>query len=149
MKKLPKRAKGLGIKTTGLRKKVPAAPVLKDRRRYPRVRANWPVVILESDRAREGELREISLGGAFIRSGKPLNPKERSKLFIIVPNRKTLEVYFEVVWLRVDCSGGDILPCGMGIRFTRVPRTDRQYLTEVISKHYQKKVARKSGKKKA
>jgi len=120
-------------------------PNRKERRRYPRVRVNWPVVIQERGGAREAELRDISLGGAFIRSDKPLNPKERSKLFIIVPNRKTFTVYFEVVWLRVDCSGGDILPCGMGIRFTRVPRTDRQYLTEVISKHYQKKVARKSG----
>ena len=145
MTELMKRAKRLGIKTTGLRKKVPTEPVLKDRRRYPRVRANWPVVILESSGAREAELRDIGLGGAFIRSDKPLNPKERFKLYIIVPNRKTFTVYFEVVWLRVDCSGGDILPCGMGIRFTRVPRTDRQYLTEVISKHYQKKVARKSG----
>ena len=73
----------------------------------------------------------------FVWSPKKL--KERSKLFIIVPNSKSLSVYFEVVWLRVDCSKADILPCGMGIRFTRVLRTDRQYLTEIISKYYQKK----------
>jgi hypothetical protein len=127
---------------------VTTKPISKDRRRYPRVQVNWPVVILENDRAREGELREISLGGAFIRSDKPLNLKERSKLYIIVPNSKTFTVYFEVVWLRVDCSVGDIPPCGMGIRFTRVSSFDRQYLTEVISNYYQKKVARKSGKKK-
>jgi hypothetical protein len=104
--------------------------------------------MLESDRAREGELREISLGGAFIRSDKPSNPKERSKLFIIVPNRMTLEVYFEVVWLQVDCSVNHIPSCGMGIRFTRVSRSDRQYLTEVISHHYSRKVVSRSGKKK-
>jgi hypothetical protein len=127
---------------------VTIKPISKDRRRYPRVRANWPVVILESSGAREAELRDISLGGAFIRSDKPLNPKERSKLYIIVPDRKTFTVYFEVVWLRVDCSVSEVPPCGMGIRFTRVFRTDRQYLTEIISSHYQKKVARKSGKKK-
>jgi hypothetical protein len=124
-------------------------PISKERRRYPRVRVKWPVVVLEGSGAREAELIDINLGGAFIRSDKPLSPKQRSKLYIIVPNRKTFTVYFEVVWLRVDCSRGDILPCGMGIRFTRVPRAERQYLTEIISKHYQKKVARKSGKKKA
>jgi len=117
----------------------------KEERQYRRVKIKWPVVMMTPNGLIDGKAKNISLGGAFIRSDKPLNPKERFKLYIIVPNRKTFKVYFEVVWLRVDCSGGDILPCGMGIRFTRVPRTDRQYLTEVISKHYQKKVARKSG----
>lgn len=123
-------------------------PNRKERRRYPRVRAKWPAVIQKRGGAREAELRDISLGGAFIRCDKPLNPNERSKLFIIVPNGKTCTVYFEVVWLRVDCSRGHVLPCGVGIRFTRVPRFDRQYLTEVISKHSQKKIAPESGKKK-
>lgn len=124
-------------------------PISKERRRYPRVRVKWPVVVLEGSGAREAELIDINLGGAFIRSDQPLKPKQRSKLYIIVPNRKTFTVYFEVVWLRIDCSVDDMPPCGMGIRFTRVSSTERQYLTEIISKHYQKKVARKSGKKKA
>jgi hypothetical protein len=109
-------------------------PILKDSRRYPRIPVDWPVVIQKRDGARDADLTDISLKGAFIRSDKPLKPKERSKLFIIVPNRKTFRVYFEVVWLRVDCSENRISPCGMGIRFTRVSSTDRQFLSSFLAR---------------
>ena len=109
-------------------------PILKDNRRYPRIPVDWPAVILRTGGASEVDLTDISLGGAFIRSDKPLNPKKRSKLFINVPNRKTLEVFVEVVWLRVDCSVNKIPPCGMGIRFYRVSRTDRQFLSSFLER---------------
>jgi hypothetical protein len=108
-------------------------PILKDNRRYLRAPVDWPAVILKTGGASEVGLRDISLGGAFIRSDKPLIPKERSKLFIIVPNRRTLKVFFEVVWLRVDCSANNIPPCGMGIRFYRVSRTDRHFLHSFLA----------------
>jgi len=90
--------------------------------------------MLKTGGASEVDLTDISLGGAFIRSDKPLIPKERSKLLIIVPNRKTLGVFYEVVWLRVDCSVNTIPPCGMGIRFYRVCRTDREFLHSFLAR---------------
>jgi hypothetical protein len=109
-------------------------PSLKDNRRYPRIPVDWPAVMLKTGGASEVDLTDISLGGAFIRSDKPLIPKERSKLFINVPNRKTLGVFFEVVWLKVDCSVNTLPPCGMGIRFYRVSRTDRQVLRSFLAR---------------
>jgi hypothetical protein len=110
-------------------------PISKDNRRYPRIPVDWPAVILKTGGASEVDLTDISLGGAFIRSDKPLIPKKRSKLFIIVPNSKTIKVFFEVVWLQVDCSVNNIPPCGMGIRFYRVSRTDRQFLSSFLAKN--------------
>jgi hypothetical protein len=49
-------------------------PSLKDNRRYPRIPVDWPAVMLKTGGASEVDLTDISLGGAFIRSDKPLIP---------------------------------------------------------------------------
>ncbi len=114
-------------------------PMIKDRRKHLRVAVDWPAVILKGDRAREADLTNISATGAFLRSDKPLRPKERFRLFILANRHSPLTVNFEVAWVRVDYTKDKMSPCSMGIRFTRVSSADRQFLRNVIAKHYEGK----------
>ena len=113
-------------------KKGTPMPTHKERRRHPRVHIDWPVVIQRHDRTAAAVAADISARGALIRTHKALLPKERFELFILVPDREAIKLKSAVIWLHVDCSERDILPCGVGIRFTRVSRPDREFLTSWI-----------------
>jgi hypothetical protein len=113
-------------------KKGANMPTHKERRRHPRVHIDWPVVIHRMDRTSAAVATDISARGALIRTHKPLLPKERFELFILVPDREAIKLKSAVIWLHVDCSEKDILPCGVGIRFTGVSRPDREFLTSWI-----------------
>jgi hypothetical protein len=107
-------------------------PVPRERRRHPRVHIDWPVVIHRKDRTSAAVATDISARGALIRTHKPLLPNERFELFILVPDREAIRLKSAVIWLHVDCSEKDILPCGVGIRFTGVSRPDREFLRSWI-----------------
>jgi hypothetical protein len=104
----------------------------QERRRHPRVHIDWPVVIQRQDRNTEAVAADISVRGALLRTHKALLPKERFALFILAPDREAMKLESAVIWLQVDCSEKDILPCGVGIRFTRVSKPDREFLTSWI-----------------
>ena len=74
------------------------------------------------------EVKNIGTKGAFIRSVMPLMPQERFKLQIVVPQHDLLSIRAEVAWLRVSYADDSTLPCGMGIRFSRVSRGDREFI---------------------
>jgi hypothetical protein len=87
------------------------------------------------------QMENISANGAFLRCDKVLRPKERLKLHMVAPSHRTLSASAEVVWLHVHCFEDNIPPCGVGIRFTRVSRTDRQFLCGVTEKDLETKGA--------
>lgn len=100
----------------------------KERRRYARVDVDWPAVVQHTSGGMVAEMENIGTNGAFIRCDKPLRPKQRFKLHIVAPNHSPLSANAEVAWLQVLCSEKDVPPCGMGIRFTRVSSSVRQYI---------------------
>ena len=106
----------------------------RKKRRNIRVPIDWPAVVRYPNGSIVAELENISASGAFIRCVKPLRPKERFKLHVVVPNHRPLSASAEVAWLHVCCDDKDLPPCGMGIRFTRVARTDRQFIRDLIAK---------------
>lgn len=105
-----------------------------DRRRHPRVPVDWAALVQHDDGGTVAQMENISPNGAFVRCEKVLRPKERLKLHIVAPNHSPLSANAEVVWLNVRCFEKDVPPCGIGIRFTRVSRTDRQFLRSVLAK---------------
>jgi hypothetical protein len=104
----------------------------KERRRHPRVHIDWPVVIQRRDRTSAAVAADISVRGALIRTHKPLILKERFQLFLLVPDREAIRLKSAVIWSHGDCYERDILPCGVGIRFTGVSKPDREFLTSWI-----------------
>jgi hypothetical protein len=112
--------------------KIANVPIQKERRQHPRVRVEWPVVIQRKDRASAGVATNISATGALIRTDKPPLPDESLQLFIIAPEREAFRIRSAVSWSQLDFCQNDFYPSGVGIRFTGVSRSDREFLTSWI-----------------
>ena len=107
----------------------------QERRFRPRVEVRWPVVVLTNCGAIVAETRNIGPRGAFICHKPPLLPKEKLKLFIMVPNRRALVVGAEVAWSNLYGSEMDSTPSGMGVYFRKISNGDRRLLEELVLKH--------------
>ena len=112
-----------------------------DRRTPTRVRVRWPVVLLTAKGVVLAETRDISSNGAFIQCKLPLPPKEKLRLFIMTPDQRPLDVPAEVAWSNPYGSEQDSVPRGMGVRFTKISRDNRQSLRNVLANHYQRKTS--------
>ena len=113
-----------------------------EKSRYTKAEVTWPVVILTAHGALVAETKNISANGAFLLCRAPLHQKEKLKLFIMAPNRNSLHVSAEVSWSNPPGTEGDTLPCGVGIRFTRISAADRRFLRNIIAEHYARKTGR-------
>jgi len=101
-------------------------PSEKDRRRYPRTAVDWPVVILTKHGFAVGEAMNVSAGGALIRSPEPLAARERSRIFMVPPNRLAFPVTFEVAWVKANHSSRKLPNYLIGIQFNRLLDGDRE-----------------------
>ena len=122
-------------------------PIVTERRLNSRAEVRWPVVLLTSLGATVAETKNIGASGAFILCRAQLRPKEKVKIFVMAPNRNSINISGEVAWSNPLCSEDDSPPCGVGIRFTRISPPDRQYLRNMIAEYYGKKIKRQAGEK--
>jgi len=100
----------------------------RERRRHSRASIDWAALVRDTTGIIVAEIKNISRSGAFIRCDFPFEPRKRFKLHILVPNHSPLKANAEVAWLSVKCAEGGTPPCGMGIRFTRVSKSDREFI---------------------
>jgi Tfp pilus assembly protein PilZ len=115
---------------------------VSEKRLSSRAEVSWPVVVLTSHGATVAETKNIGASGAFILCRAPLRPKDKLRVFVMAPNRNSINISAEVAWSNPLCSEEDDPPCGVGIRFTRISPADRQYLRNVIAEHYGRKLSR-------
>jgi len=88
----------------------------KERRTYPRLRVRWAVSIQAADGLRQGEMEDISLGGAFIRCDKPPRPNE--KVLLTYEDRShNIKVLAQVAWTNRESESSEEKPNGMGVQF--------------------------------
>ena len=109
--------------------------VQKESRKHPRVHITWPVRMKTSQGTIEAEIKNISLGGAFICCPKPLPLRENFRLTIDVPNHEPLRAKAEVVWSNISVPDDRIVNRGMGIRFIQITKANRDLLNKAISDH--------------
>jgi c-di-GMP-binding flagellar brake protein YcgR len=102
-----------------MERKMPKASLCKEKRVYPRLSATLPVHyrVLEDQKAieslqerRQKEMRaiskDVSLGGMFLVTEKPLTVGHMLLLHILVPGHLVkLSAYAEVVWSNNNGSG--------------------------------------------
>jgi Tfp pilus assembly protein PilZ len=105
----------------------------KEKRQHPRIAISWQAVIEKSGRSDEVQLRDISLGGAFVACRKPLALNERFKISISIPDQGPLGLNAEVVWSNINISEDKVVNRGMGIRFIENEEKDRRKLQEAIT----------------
>lgn len=121
--------------------------MVTEKRLTSRAEVKWPVVLLTSHGATVAETKNIGASGAFILCRAQLRPKEKVKVFVMAPNRNSLNISGEVAWSNPLCTEADNPPCGVGIRFTSISTRDRQYLRDLITEHYGSKKQRLTAKK--
>lgn len=96
----------------------------KERRMYPRIQVRWAVSIQAADGFSQGEMVNISLGGAFIRCDKPSRPNEKV-LLTYKDHSREIKVLAQVAWTNRESGSRGDKPTGMGVQFLQFLGTPR------------------------
>ena len=111
----------------------------QERRNYPRVKIKLPVVKMAGNGLVNGEIQDLSLGGAFIRCPVMVNSNEKFHMVISAKGR-LMSIIGEVVWQDVNKVNNETTIRGMGVRFRQIFSGDRRFLREVIASHHSNKL---------
>lgn len=108
---------------------------LDDQRRYARRALELPASVRDASNRVEGAIRfdtrDISLGGAFLRSDLLFEVGEELEVEFDLPGAATIRLRARVV--RV-ARGGDKEAAGMGVAFTELPAHDREAMRAVLER---------------
>ena len=105
-----------------------------ERRKHSRIEVQWPVFLLD-DEGTEGEVRNISVTGMFIRCREPLHLNEIYRFSLRPPGHHPIELNGKVIWSNLDDVGGGDTANGMGLYFVEIPDEDHHLLSDIISAH--------------
>ena len=111
-----------------------------ERRKYQRATVKLPVVIMTGDGLVDGEIQDLSLGGAFIHCLEMPNPWDNFSMVITAEGR-LISVTAAVVWTGTQRSSSKNVLGGIGVRFKKIFINDRPFLKDMITKHYKKKIS--------
>jgi hypothetical protein len=110
-----------------------------ERRHYPRTKVKLPVVKMVENDLVDGEIEDLSLGGAFIRCSAMPNGKDTFHMVISAKGR-LISLTGEMVWKDVQEFNDQTMFRGMGVRFQQLLVGDRQFLRDVIAKNHKHKL---------
>jgi len=99
-----------------------------EKRQQPRVDVRLPIVMLCHHGRREGETRNISSTGMFIRSDDPLNKNEYLRLAFEPPKLKPIWISGEVVWTDSEKMDKTTNAFSSGFSFVKISDADRGML---------------------
>jgi Tfp pilus assembly protein PilZ len=105
----------------------------EEKRSRPRVAISWHAALVSPRGGSPAQLKDISLGGAFVVCPNPLPLSERLHLTIDLPGRGPLELTAEVVWSNINVPADRVINRGMGIRFIDNSEEKRKILSEAVA----------------
>lgn len=111
---------------------------LEEKRRHPRVAIAWQAAIEQSGHRAEVQLKDISLGGAFVVCADPLALNQKFNISINIPDQEPLPLNAEVVWSNANIPRDKVVNRGMGIRFIENEEQERRRLQEAIAAAFEK-----------
>jgi hypothetical protein len=97
----------------------------------PRLSARWPVTIQTESGEADGETRNITVEGVFVRCLERLREGELYHMTIKLPE-KPLEVTGKLLWSNLDSFTSLKYNSRMGFCFLKIEDKDRQSLGEAI-----------------
>lgn len=118
----------------------------QERRQYLRAKVKLPVVMMTDNDLVDGEIQDLSLGGAFIHCLEMPNPRDNFSMVISAEGR-LISVTAAVVWTGTQRFSNKNVLGGIGVRFKQIFIHDRRFLKDVIADHYKKKISRMVFKK--
>jgi CheY-like chemotaxis protein len=110
---------------------------LQEKRQHRRVNVKWPLTIKGPWGTMQGEIRNISAGGAFLCAGNFLKLHETIafKLGNIAAADRTLSVLARVVRSNIYCLDDMAHAYGIAVEFVDISDDDRRTLTNYTSQH--------------
>ena len=100
----------------------------EEKRQHPRLAVSWKASISTTEGNIDGQLKDISLGGAFFVCEKQTALKEKFCITINGPSDVTLSLNAEMVWSNFNVPDDKVVFRGMGIRFVDNTDEDRKLL---------------------
>ena len=91
----------------------------EEKRQHPRVTISWQAFLEKSQQRQEVQLKDVSLGGAFVVCQEPLSLQDQFKITFNLPDQGPLELNAEVVWSNANMPRDKVVNRGMGIRFIK------------------------------
>ena len=105
----------------------------EEKRSQPRLAVSWHTAFAGPRGSSPAQLKDISLGGAFVVCADPLPLNERFLLTMDLPGRGPLELKAEVVWSNTHVPADRVINRGMGIRFIDNTDEKRRILSEAVA----------------
>lgn len=103
----------------------------EEKREHPRTDVNWPVSIETAYATIAAEVKNISLGGAFICCKKPLQLRKVFRMTMIGPENEPMTVSAQVAWSNANMPEDKVINRGMGVRFINMSDRHIQLLRQV------------------
>ncbi|MGD2185667.1 MAG: PilZ domain-containing protein [Desulfobacterales bacterium] len=111
----------------------------EEKRQHPRVAISWPAMLEPPYEHIQVQLKDISVGGAFVVCRKPLPLKEKLRFCIKVSEQEELLLNAEVIWSNTNVPQDRVIHRGMGVKFVQNTNKARQRLEKAISDHLEEK----------
>jgi Tfp pilus assembly protein PilZ len=102
-----------------------------EKRQHPRIDVNWPVSIETAYETIAAEVKNISLGGAFICCKKPLRLRKVFRMTMIGPENEPLTVSAQVAWSNANMPEDKVINRGMGVRFINMSDRHIQLMRQI------------------
>jgi hypothetical protein len=132
------RSRGKDLDERKSQESDPGTSNFVERRRFPRVSANWPVTIDSPRGFVRGRTVDISAGGAFIFCKQPMKRSEKFLMaFFNVPTLdRALSVRAEVVRTDFYWADDETLSYGIGVKFIDISEEDKELVSTLVSDYF-------------
>jgi c-di-GMP-binding flagellar brake protein YcgR len=110
----------------------------EEKRRHPRIEINWPAAIIDPVQPTAVQLRDISLGGAFVVCEELVGLRDQFKISIQLPNAGAIALNAVLVWSNFNMPPEKVVNRGMGIKFVNNEAQERQRLQEALIVAFEK-----------
>jgi len=104
----------------------------REKRRSKRSNVRWPVAVESEQGTIQGETRNISLSGIYVRCDEPLRVNEDFRMAIIPPNRQAIGLTGKVVWADMYGIDQDENAFGMGVCLVEIAKEDKEFLQNAV-----------------
>lgn len=104
----------------------------EEKREHPRANINWPVSMETAGGTIDAEVKNISIGGAFICCKNPLPLGEIFRLTMTGPDNELVAATAAVVWSNTNVPEDKVINRGMGIRFIKMSDKHIQLVRQIF-----------------
>ena len=111
----------------------------EEKRQHPRLAVSWKASAETPDGIIDVQLKDISLGGAFVVCDKPMALQEKFRIAIKLSGQDPLELNSEVVWSNFSVPADKVVNRGMGVRFIENTMEDRKQLNAAVESSFTEK----------